>query len=331
MNQKQDQPDPIDRLVDGYRTAQVVLTANRLGLFALLDQGSLPASEIADRLQVKVRGVTILCDALVSLDLLEKENGEYRNSDIAIQYLLPSSPFGKSALLLHNARLYERWGKLYETIRLGTLLPDDTGSPDLARNDADFARAMADSARLSAAETARELDLKGVRRLLDVGGGPGVFAIELAKANPGLSVVVMDSEKTLQVAARNIKAAGLSDRINLKVGDVFHDDPGRDFDFVLLSNVIHSYSAAQNRLLLERCASALVSGGRLCVKDFVLNPDRTSPPAAALFAVNMLVNTEEGNCYTLDEIRDWLHHAGFRFEEARPVSRFSMLILGKKG
>ena len=330
MSQKQDQLDPIDRLVDGFRTAQIVLTANRLGLFALLDHGSLPAAEIADRLQVKVRGITILCDALVSLDLLQKEDGEYRNSEIAIQYLLPSSPFGKSALLLHNARLYQRWGKLYETIRQGAALPEDTGSSDLVRNDADFARAMAESARLSAVETAQELDLKDARRLLDVGGGPGLFAIEFAKANPGLSVVIMDSEKTLQVAARNIKAAGLSERITLKVGDAFQDDPGRDFDFVLLSNVIHSYSSEQNRLLIGHCAQALVSGGRICVKDFVLHPDRTSPAAAALFAVNMLVNTDEGDCYTLAEIRDWLDHAGLHFEDARPVSRFSMLVLARK-
>lgn len=330
MNHTETSPDPIERLVDGFRTAQVVLTANRLGIFALLDQGSLEASEIAEGLNVGVRGIEILCDALVSLDVLRKESGRYGNSKIASEYLLPSSPSSKAALLLHSARLYERWGKLYETIKRGEPVLEGNESPDLARNEADFARAMADSARVSARELASELDLQDARRLLDVGGGPGVFAIELAKANPGLAIVVMDSEKTLQVAARNVKAAGLSDRIGFRIGNAFHDDPGQDFDFVLLSNVIHSYSADQNRELIRRCGQALRAGGRICVKDFVLNADRTSPAPAALFAVNMLVNTEAGNCYTLDEIRDWLERAGFQHEETRPVSRFSMLILGRK-
>ncbi len=330
MDQTKDQLDPIDRLVDGFRTAQIVMTANRLGVFALLDRGSLKASEIADSLQVSMRGITILCDALVSLELLEKESGRYRNSETTIQYLLPSSPFGKSALLLHSARLYNRWGTLYETVKQGKPLEDDPNRPELARNDADFALAMADSARIPARETASELDLTEVRRLLDLGGGPGTFAIELARVNPDLSVVIMDSEKTLQVAARNVKAAGLSDRINLKIGDAFLDDPGRNFDFVLLSNVVHSYSDEKNRELIGRCALALRPGGRICVKDFILSPDRTSPVGAALFAVNMLVNTEEGNCYTLEEMRDWFETGGLRYEEARPVSRFSMLVLGRK-
>jgi len=330
MNQTKEQLDPIDRLVDGFRTAQIVMTANRLGVFGFLDRGSLKASEISDGLQVSMRGITILCDALVSLELLGKEGDRYRNSQIALEYLLPSSPLGKSALLLHSARLYNRWGKLYETVKQGKPLEEETGDPGLSRNDADFARAMADSARIPARETASELDLKGVRRLLDVGGGPGTFAIEIAKANPDLSVIVMDSEKTLQVAAGNVKAAGLSDRITFKIGDAFQDDPGRDFDFVLLSNVVHSYSAEENRELIGRCALALRNGGQICLKDFVLNSDRTSPVGAALFAVNMLVNTEGGNCYTLEEMRSWFEAAGIEYEEARPVSRYSMLVLGRK-
>jgi predicted O-methyltransferase YrrM len=143
-------------------------------------------------------------------------------------------------------------------------------------------------------------------------------------------VTVIDDAETLEVARENCARAGLQDRILLEPGDAFTDDLGTGYELVFLSNLLHIYSAAENRLLISRAAAAVAPTGRICIKDFLLDPTRTSPRGAALFSVNMLVSTTSGDCYTLQEIEGWLGKAGFFVEETLNLARYSRLVLGKR-
>ncbi len=322
--------DPVDRMASGYRACQILLTANRLGLFEKLIDGPLNAEDLSSRLDADHRGVRILCDALVAEGLLERAGGGYRNGSLAEQYLLESSPTSRVHSLHHTAKLYERWGRLHDAVVHGRPVPDEHLDPALVGNEKQFAEAMADVGRVSAVETSKVLDLDGVRRLLDIGGGPAIYAIEFARRNPGLEVVVFDSEATLTVAERNIRAAELEDRITCRAGDALEDDLGGPYDLIFISNVVHIYPAATNRQLLGRCASALGPDGRLVIKDFLLENDRLSPPGGAVFAVNMLVSTASGDCYTVSEVNDWLSEQGLRFESLVDVATKSRLLISRK-
>lgn len=322
--------DAVDRIASGYRACQILLTANRLGLFEALDEGPLTAQALSARLEADRRGVCILCDALVSLDLLERGPEGYSNSPLAERVLLPSSPTSRVHVLRHTAKQYERWGRLHEAVKSGRPVSDEHLDPELVGDEQQFAQAMADVGRVSAVETSKVLDLDGVRRLLDVGGGPAIYATEFAKGNPELEVVVFDSEATLSVAERNIRAAGLENRVTCRAGNALEDDLGGPYDLIFISNVVHIYSAADNRRLLGRCASALAPGGRLVIKDFVLDDDRCGPPGGATFAVNMLVSTEGGDCYTVSEVNEWLSEEGLRFESLLDVATKSRLLISRK-
>lgn len=313
----------LEGLVGGYRAAQALLAANRLGLFAALGTARRSAAGLARRLKLDARATRMLCDALAALKLLNKRHDRYANAAVVKTFLLPDAPQSQSALLAHHANLYDRWGQLAEVVKTGR--PPRRNAP---RNEQAFARAMASSARLQAAATARALDLRRVRSALDVGGGPGVYALALAQRQPRLTVTVLDTPKTLDVTREMIAAAGLPTRVLTRAGDAFTADWGRDYDLILLSNVIHVYSAADNQRLVQRAARALAPGGRLCLKDFILHPDRTGPEWSSLFAINMLLNTDGGNCYTLAELQDWLKRAGLRFAGCRRLPGPSRLVLG---
>jgi len=313
----------LDRIATGYRASQVLFTAVRLGVFAALGSRGMTARGLARRLRTDPRATRILADALAGLGLLRKRAGWYCNSALAREFLVPTAPCSQQALLLHGAALYQRWAKLTEVVRSGRPVPGRT-------DPRTFAHAMASSAALWATETAAALDLAGVRTMLDVGGGPGLYAVACARRQPRLRVVVLDSAPTLQVARRYIAQAGLADRIELRAGDALCDPLGGPYDLVLLSNVIHSYSAAENRRLLARLTRVLAPGGRVAIKDFFLGPDRTRPLAASLFAVNMLVNTERGDCYTVAEVRQWLRAAGLRFAGVARLSPPSQVVFGRK-
>ncbi|MGB5891186.1 MAG: class I SAM-dependent methyltransferase, partial [Thermoanaerobaculia bacterium] len=306
--------DPIDEITSGYKASQILFTANRLGVFTTLEDGPLSATDLAANMGTDPRATRILCDALASLALLDKSNGVYSNSEMAGEFLLPDSPKSRSAMLLHAAKLYERWSKLYDVVRTGQPVPDTEIDSRLRGDGRDFARAMADVGRLAAESACEVLDLSAVRRLLDVGGGPGVYALAFARTNPELRAVILDSEETLEVAQANIARQKLEDRVSIRVGDAFVDDLGGPYDFIFISNLVHIYSEKENRKLLTRCAKALEPGGRLAIKDFLLDPDRLSPAGGAVFAVNMLLSTEGGDSYTAEEVQQWLEDAGLQYE-----------------
>jgi len=322
--------DPVDAIVSGYRSAQVLITANRLGVFSALDSTPLRAEELAAAIAATPRGIRILCDALVALELLEKREGRYSIAPAVRDLVLPGTPESRTASLMHSAKLYERMGKLHDAVKTGRPVPDDAIDPRLLGGAGEFAAAMADVGRASARATGEALDLTGVGKLLDVGGGPGVYAVELTRRWPQLEVVILDGAETLEFARQVVDEAGLGERVELRAGDAFEDELGGPYDAILISNLVHIFSADQNRRLFSRCAGVLRPNGRLIVKDFLLETDRTSPPGGALFAVVMLVTTEAGDCYSLDEVRGWLEEAGLGFEETFEVGVHSAIIVGRK-
>jgi len=114
------------------------------------------------------------------------------------------------------------------------------------------------------------------------------------------------------IAQEHIDKAGLAERVKTRVGDLSKDKLGEGYDLVLLSAICHMLSPQQNRDLLRRCHDALAPGGRVVIQDFLLNPDKTGPRTAALFSLNMLVETRSGASYSEDEYAAWLREAGFQ-------------------
>lgn len=326
--------EAIDELATGYRQAQIVLTAVRLGLFQALADGPLPGGELAERLGADLRGTRILADALTALGLLVKEDGAYRDSPAARELLVPGSPRSRTAILGHGARLYERWAGLFDAVRSGLPVPEDRIDPRLGEGEEEFARAMADIGRESAATTVDALERLGVlaraRSAVDLGGGPGLYALELARRVPELRAVVLDRAETARVARANIAEAGLADRVEARAGDALEDDLGGPWDLIFTSNFVHIFPPETNRRLVSRAAGALAPGGHLAIKDFLLDPDRTTPPGAALFAVNMLVATEGGDSYTVEEVHEWFREAGLDPGETVDLTGQSRLALGRK-
>jgi len=327
--------DDVDALASGYRSSQILLAAVRLGVFEALEaRGPLDAGALAEAVAASRRGVAILADALAALGLLAKEEGRYRNVEVGRELLLRDSPGSKVALLHHTAKLYERWAKLADAVRDGRPVPDEAIDPRLRDDAASFAAAMHDVGRSSAGKVADAIDLSSVRRLLDLGGGPGTYALEFARRHPGLEAVVFDRPDTAEVAKGRIHDAGMAERVSVRAGDAVAGGDGGDlggpYDFVFVSNLIHIYSADDCQRLVARCAAALDPGGRLCLKDFFLDPGGTSPTGAALFAVNMLVNTEGGGCYTLDEVDHWLTDAGLRRDQVIELTPQTRLVVAAK-
>jgi len=190
----------------------------------------------------------------------------------------------------------------------------------------DFILGMENVSRRSSEEVAAAVDLGGCRRLLDLGGGPGTASIVFARANPGLACTVFDLPGPVGIARERIAAAGLEDRIATVAGDFLADPLGEGFDAVYISNILHMLGPDVCVDLFRRAAGALAEGGRILVKDFLLDESRTSPAYAAQFSVNMLVGTARGRSYTRGEVAGQLAAVGFAVGRSWPVARHSLVL-----
>lgn len=147
--------------------------------------------------------------------------------------------------------------------------------------------------------------------MLDLGGGSGAYSIAFARAVPELNSEIMDLAEVVPLTQGHIRQARLSGRIRTRVGDMLRDPLGENYDLILVSSICHMFSVEENRTLFERAYRALARGGRFVVQDFILQPDKTGPRFAALFALNMLVGTRGGGSYSEPEYAEWLRDAGF--------------------
>ena len=265
----------------------------------------------------------MLLNALAASGAVVKEAGVFRNTPELAPFLADGGAEDARASLLHTANMWRSWTTLTDCVRAGTaVLPPNVEHGDPAWRES-FIAAMHRNAQVFAQEMVRRVGAAGVRRLLDVGGGSGAYSMAFARANPELEAEVLDLEDVLPLTRAYIERAGLGGRVRVRAGDLRTDSFGEGYDLLLVSAICHMLSPEENRGLFVRCRRALAPGGRLAIRDFLLDPDKTSPKTAALFALNMLVATRAGSSYSEDEYRAWLGEAGFaRVERPDPAGDF---------
>jgi hypothetical protein len=116
-----------------------------------------------------------------------------------------------------------------------------------------------------------------------------------------------------------VENEGLEDRIHLQGGNFHVDAFQGPYDIALMSDILHYQDGRANAALVEKVYGCLSEGGRLIIKDRFLDPAKTSPAWTTAFAVHILVNTECGECFTIQESHQWMEQAGFRMvEELEP-------------
>jgi len=304
-------PDDFLQRVRAFQESRVLLTAIELDVFSSLGDGA-TAAEVAGRLETDVRATEMLLNALVALQLLEKEDGVFRNGQLAARYLTEGAPDDSRSGLMHSAHLWQRWSTLTDCVKKGTSVTYTPMEERKERWTQAFIAAMHKNALARAPQVVAAVGAEGISRMLDVGGGSGAYAMAFIRANGNIRAEVLDLPSVIPLAGRYVEDAGLAGKVALRAGDMHTDDFGDGYDLILMSAICHMNSPQQNRELFAKSFNALVPGGRFVIQDFILGPDKTSPRTAALFALNMLVGTRAGNSYSDREYFTWLEEAGFQ-------------------
>lgn len=301
----------IRSVVQGFQRSFVLMAANELGIFGALAEGPLPVDRIAGDLKLSLKGAERLLDALAGMEILAKENERYRLMDEWKNYLALDGDNSLRQWIQLNADLAPVWLRLPEFIRSGrqikNIMDDLKNDPEKMRA---FIGAMHDKAVKDARLLARAIPIEEARYMLDLGGGPGTYALEWAKLNPGLRAVVFDIPPVLEAARQYIQRYGLEDRVGVRPGDFLADDMGSGYDLVLLANVVHMYGAENSSALIKKSAAALAPGGLMVIHGFCVDGDGTGPMEDVLFNLNIGMLTDAGRAHPVEEITGWLERAG---------------------
>jgi SAM-dependent methyltransferase len=304
-------PETILRMAQSFMECRILHSAAELDLFTLLSMAPMSAREVAGRISGDERALSMVMDALAAMGLLIKQGQEYQCESSVSQLLSKNSPQTVLPMVLHMASLQKRWARLTDIAKgLG-----DAGEEFDFTRDAEELRAFIGAMHAIGAPLAKQIvtavEAGSSRALLDVGCGSGTYSIAFLRAVPEMRATLFDLPDVIEMARERMMKEGLLDRATLVAGSFYHQEFPAGHDLALISAIIHSNSPEGNLDLYRKTFRALNPGGRILVRDHVMSPDRAYPREGAVFAINMLVGTPGGSCYTFEEIASGLSQAGF--------------------
>jgi len=311
--------EDIHALLDGYATAAALGAAMELGLFWRLADGPRPAQDIARELGISFNRCQNWLQLLVKLGLLAQDDTGYAPSTLARQTVLDVFSRDTWAFLALSNRqgapvLYDlaeritRPGSTWENVQLK---PPDyyhqiRTDPRYAER---FTRMIYEIHVPLAAILADMLDLTGVEKMLDLGGGSGVISHALLRKNPGLTSLIVDNENVCAVGREIARENNLADRVSYLGADFVTDELPAGFDLALLCDV-----GRQDAGIYAKIQAALNPGGRLVIVDKLSADEDTAVPSRVVWALLGSLDSpaDTGGFRTVDSTVSYLQQAGFR-------------------
>lgn len=330
-------PERLLQLGMGFWPAKTLLSAVELGVFTRLADGPLDAPTLTEALGLHPRSALDFLDALVALQVLERDDGKYRNAPDTALFLDRNQPSYVGGLLeMANARLYPFWGALTEALRTG--LPQNESKrggnlfDSIYNNEQGlrgFLQAMTGISVGAARAMAQRFPWQDYRTFVDIGAAQGALPVQIALAHPHLQGGGFDLPVVGPVFEEYVRSHGLQDRLRFYPGDFF-SDPCPTADVLVMGHILHDWDLTQKRELLAKCYAALQPGGCLIVYDAIIDDDRRQNAFGLMMSLNMLIETQGGFDYTGAQCTGWMREAGFSQVRVEPLLGADSMVIGTK-
>lgn len=319
MEKKEWSPATLLETSGSYWSTCTLHAGVKLNVFTPLSAAPSSALRLAEGVGCDDRGLAMLLDALAALGLLEKRGGEYLATPFAAKFLSRTSPDYLGHIIMHHHHLVNGWSRLDEAVQTGHPVRERVSHEDAESARESFLMGMFNLAQMIAPKIVPQIDLSGRRRLMDLGGGPGTYAIHFCRQNPGLDAVICDLPTTRSFAEQTVARFDLSGRIGFIAVDFEQDELPGGFDVAWLSHVLHGIGPDACKSVLKKAVAALEPGGMILVQEFILDDTKDAPLFPALFSLNMLLGTPEGQSYSESELFGMLESAGAKGIRRLPI------------
>jgi len=326
--------EPLDRIGKDCEALHILFTAFDFDLFKLLEEPK-TARQISGEIETNPYLTEKFLNALVALQLLSKRDNKYTNTKLASTFLVNSSPFYQGNLLRLSAKGSDNGSKMSSILKGETQKENDRRFEDVFNPS--FILAMAEgSMRGSLHRTVKEVsnlsEFQRARKLLDFGGGHGLYAIAFSQINPNLEAVVFDLPHVTEVAKEFIAKYEMEERVAAMGGDFIGDGIGNGYDIIFVSDVFYRKKDVLMSIL-KKIHDALNDNGSIILKHWLLNDDRTAPVVSVLFDLKLSLHGDRHYIYTEKEYIELLQEVGFSSVHTLNISSSSSpsaIITGKK-
>jgi 2-polyprenyl-3-methyl-5-hydroxy-6-metoxy-1,4-benzoquinol methylase len=330
MSQDNIKPDRIFQFWFGYAAPLMLEAGVRHKIFDALDAGPKTAEQVATTRGVSPRGARILLNGLAGLEFIRKNGDQYSLSPESAKFLVSTKPTFMGGILRHTSTIIPNWLQLADVVKSGKPAKSVNQEGTGAEFFRDFVEDMFPMGIAASKQLADSLDLKGPVKVLDIAAGSGVWSIPIAQKYPDARVTVVDWEGVIPACKKVTQRMGVGDRYDYKPGDLLAVDFGKGYNVATLGHILHSEGEERSKRLIKKVFDALAPGGTIAIAEMIPNDDRTGPPHALIFAVNMLVHTDAGDTFTFTEMSRWLKAAGFTNPRTLDTPSPSPLILATR-
>jgi ubiquinone/menaquinone biosynthesis C-methylase UbiE len=329
-------PERLMQFTFGFAPPLMIETALRYGVFDLLDKGARSLDALCAETGTSPRGLRMVLDALVSLAVLSKDDaGHYALTEESATFLVTGKPTYHGAFfLLTKEPMLSSWSKLDEVVKSGRpaqhINREQEGPSFFLKFVEDifpihYAGAQTLATALGIQSTSMPISV------LDLAAGSGVWSVAIAQQSPQIRVTAVDWPDVIAVTKKVIARYGLADRYTFVGGDLHDANFGQGHTIATLGHILHSEGESRSRRLLRKTFEALSPGGTIAIAEILVDAKRRAAVPALIFAVNMLVNSDEGDTFSFDEIRGWLQDIGFeRVRTVEAPGLAPLLILATK-
>jgi SAM-dependent methyltransferase len=318
-----------------YAPPLVIGAAVNNKVFDTLENGAKTVEQVKKETGASDRGLRAIMNALVGLELLKKDrHGKYSLTPESAAFLLSNKPGTHAGFFGTIApQLTSRWLRLTDIVRDGrpaVTVNQETEGTEFFGQLVETIIPMSFPSAQKLGDHLKIAKAKNETRVLDLAAGSGIWGIVLAQKSPQVRVTAVDWAGMIPTTKRITQKFGVANRFKYVEGDLLEADFGTGHDVATLGHILHSEGEERSRQLLKKTFRALKSGGTIAIAEWLVNDQRTEPGPSLMFAVQMLVNTEKGDTFSFNEIKNWLEQAGFNKVRKLEAPGPSPLILATK-
>ena len=338
-------PERLQQFGFAYAPPLIISAAVNNKVFDALRSGPKTVDQLKKETGASHRGLRVIMDSLVGLELLKKNrsaNGRIRRGEQSRYSLTPES---QAFLLSDNPGtlagffgsilpiMVSRWLRLTDIVRNSrpaVAVNQETEGTEFFSQLVETIIPMSYPGAQKLGEHLNVAKAKGGSRVIDLAAGSGIWGIALAQKSPHVRVTAVDWAGMIPTTKRITGKFGVRDRFDFIEGDLLEAKFGSGYNVATLGHILHSEGEERSRQLLKKVFRALKPGGTIAIAEWLVNDDRTKPLPSLMFAVQMLVNTEKGDTFSFNEIKNWLEDAGFKKVRKLEAPGPSPLILATK-
>jgi ubiquinone/menaquinone biosynthesis C-methylase UbiE len=328
-------PERLQQFGFAYAPPFVISAAVHNKVFDTLEAGPKTVDQVRKQTGASARGLRVIMDALVGLELLKKDRqSRYSLTPESHAFLISEKPatlagFFGSILPV----MISRWLRLTDVVRDGrpaVAVNQETEGTEFFSQLVETIIPMSYPGAQKLADHLKIAKANQPVRVIDLAAGSGIWGIAMAQKSPQVRVAAVDWPRMIPTTKRITGKFGVRDCFDFIEGDLSEAKFGSGYDLATLGHILHSEGEQRSRQLLKKTFRALKSGGIIAIAEWLVNDDRTKPLPSLMFSVQMLVNTEKGGTFSFNEIKKWLEAAGFKKVRKVEAPGPSPLILATK-